>query len=33
MSPINITMNKLIARILTVIKRQTPYMDTMKFVA
>jgi len=33
MSTINIIRNKLIARIFAVIKRQTPYVDTMKFAA
>ena len=33
MSTINIIRNKLIARIFAVIKRQTPYVNTMKFVA
>ena len=33
MSTINIVRNKLIARIFAVIKRQTPYVDTMKFAA
>ena len=33
MSTINIIRNKLIARIFAVVKRQTPYVDTMKFVA
>ena len=31
MSTINIIRNKLIARIFAVVKRQTPYVDTMKF--
>jgi hypothetical protein len=30
-STINIIRNKLIARIFAVVKRQTPYVDTMKF--
>lgn len=33
MSTINIIRNKLIARIFAVIKRQSPYIDTMKFAA
>ncbi len=33
MSTINIVRNKLIARVFAVIKRQTPYIDTMKFAA
>jgi transposase len=33
MSTINIIRNKLIARVFAVIKRQTPYVDTMKFAA
>ena len=33
MSTINIIRNKLIARIFAVIKRQTPYVDIMKFAA
>lgn len=33
MSTINIIRNKLIARIFAVVKRQTPYVDTMRFVA
>ncbi len=33
MSTINIIRNKLIARIFAVIKRQTPYVNTTKFVA
>lgn len=33
MSTINIIRNKLISRIFAVVKRQTPYVDTMKFVA
>ncbi len=33
MSTINIIRNKLVARIFAVIKRQTPYVDTMKFAA
>lgn len=33
MSTINIIRNKLIARIFAVVKRQTPYVDTMKFAA
>ena len=33
MSVINIIRNKLIARVFAVVKRQTPYVDTMKFVA
>ena len=33
MSTINIIRNKLIARVFAVIKRQTPYVDTLKFVA
>ncbi len=33
MSTINIIRNKLIARIFTVVKRQIPYVDTMKFAA
>lgn len=33
MSTINIIRNKLIARIFAVVNRQTPYVDTMKFVA
>lgn len=33
MSTINIIRNKLIARIFAVIKRQTPYVNTMKFAA
>ena len=33
MSTINIIRNKLIARVFAVVKRQTPYVDTMKFAA
>ncbi len=33
MSTINIIRNKLIARIFAVVNRQTPYVDTMRFVA
>lgn len=33
MSTINIIRNKLIARIFAVVKRQTPYVNTMKFAA
>ena len=33
MSTINIIRNKLIARIFAVIRRQTPYVDTMKFAS
>jgi transposase len=33
MSTINIIRNKLISRVFAVIKRQTPYVDTMKFAA
>jgi len=33
MSTINIVRNKLLARIFAVVKRQTPYVDTMKYAA
>ena len=33
MSTINIIRNKLISRVFAVVKRQTPYVDTMKYVA
>ncbi len=33
MSTINIIRNKLILRVFVAIKRQTPYVDTMKFAA
>ena len=33
MSTINIIRNKIIARVFAVVKRQTPYVDTMKFAA
>lgn len=33
MSTINIIRNKLIARVFAVVKRQTPYLDIMKFAA
>ena len=33
MSTVNIIRNKLLARVFAIIKRQTPYVDTMKFVA
>lgn len=33
MSTINIIRNKLIPRIFAVVKRQTPYVDTMKFTS
>jgi len=33
MSTINVIRNKLLSRIFSVIKRQTPYIDTMKFAA
>lgn len=33
MSTVNIIRNKLIARVFAVVKRQTPYVDTMKFAA
>ncbi len=33
MSTVNILRNKLIARVFAAVKRQTPYVDTMKFVS
>ncbi len=33
MSTLNIIRNKLISRVFAVIKRQTPYVDTMKSVS
>lgn len=33
MSTINIIRNKLISRVFAVVKRKTPYVDTMKYVA
>ncbi|TBN06306.1 IS110 family transposase, partial [Hyunsoonleella flava] len=33
MSTLNIIRNKLIARIFAVTQRQTPYVDTLRFVA
>ncbi len=33
MSPINIIRNKLLARVFSVVKRRTPYVDTLKFAA
>ena len=33
MSTINIIRNKILARVFAVVKRQTPYVDTMKFAA
>ena len=33
MSTINIIRNKLIARIFAVVKRQTPYVNILKYVA
>ncbi len=33
MSTVNILRNKLIARVFAVVKRQTPYVDTMKFAS
>ena len=33
MSTVNIIRNKLIARVFAVVKRQTPYVDTLKYAA
>ena len=33
MSTINIIRNKIVSRVFAVVKRQTPYVNTMKFAA